>query len=173
MSTNPQQDEFQNLRRLLALKRHEQPPPRYFHEFSSEVIIRIRAGEHIEQFSIWEAFSWEAPWVQKLWHAVETRPVLAGSFGIAICGFLMAGMLYSDSKPSPVIDTFAVGASPAVHMDLQAPAAPIVLPVVRPVQAGFPAVGLSPGSDNDSLFQQLRNAQGAPRVDLISTSPAH
>jgi len=172
---NQQQDEFQNLRRLLALKRHEQPPPRYFNEFSSEVIIRIRAGERIEQFSIWEAFSWEAPWVQKLWRAVETRPLVAGTFGVAICGFLMAGMLYSEPKPSLVTNGLAgagVQNAPVAPFDLQSQAT--VNPLARPISAAtLPGAvqGLAPASDNDSLFLQLRNAQGTPRVDLISTNP--
>src|SRR5215471_9665769 len=95
---NPEQENFAELRRLLVLKRYEQPPPRFFNDFSRQVIIRIRAGERIEQFSFWEALSWEAPWIQRLWTAVETRPILAGTFGLAICGLLMAGMLYSEPK---------------------------------------------------------------------------
>ena len=89
----PEQDDFSDLRRLLTLKRYEQPPPGFFRDFSQQVIIRIRAGERIEHFSIWEALSWEAPWLQRIWSAVETRPIFAGGVGVAICGLLMAGML--------------------------------------------------------------------------------
>ena len=41
MNAEPEKD-FEPLRQLLKLKRHEQPPPRYFNDFSSQVIARIK-----------------------------------------------------------------------------------------------------------------------------------
>ena len=38
-------DDFRKLRQLLKLKRYEQPPPRFFAEFSSQVLERVRAGQ--------------------------------------------------------------------------------------------------------------------------------
>ena len=34
-------DNFDSLRKVLRVKRHEQPPPRYFNEFASHVMARI------------------------------------------------------------------------------------------------------------------------------------
>ncbi len=42
---NENNKNFDELKRLLKLKRHEIPPPGYFNNFSGEVISRIRAGE--------------------------------------------------------------------------------------------------------------------------------
>jgi len=170
----PEQDDFSDLRRLLTLKRYEQPPPGFFRDFSQQVIIRIRAGERIEHFSIWEALSWEAPWLQRIWSAVETRPIFAGGVGVAICGLLMAGMLYSEPQESalmPAADTLAMP-SPGAHAALTA--GPIadstILPRANP--AALPGIqGVSASPQNDSLFLQWKEKQ-QPQVDLInSTSP--
>ena len=92
------------MRRLLALKRHEQPPPGYFNDFSSQVILRIKAGERGEEgAAILERLLWEAPWLQRIWAALEAKPVLAGVFGVAVCGLLITGVLYSDRTDVPPI----------------------------------------------------------------------
>jgi hypothetical protein len=92
--------EFESLRRLLALKRHEQPPPGYFNDFSSQVIARIRAGERVDEGGFDRMF-WEAPWLQRLWAAIETKPIMAGAFGAAVCALLVGGVLYSDRTEVP------------------------------------------------------------------------
>jgi len=45
MSMSSEPENFEALRRLLVIKRHEQPPPGYFNDFSRQVISRIRADE--------------------------------------------------------------------------------------------------------------------------------
>lgn len=103
MSMNPEQDNYQPVQRLLALKRHEQPPPGYFENFSGQVVARIQAGERGAPDSFWEWLGMEASWLHRLWVALETKPVFAGALGAGVCGLLLAGVLYSQSiEPAPV-----------------------------------------------------------------------
>jgi len=92
---NPEQENFESLRQLLALKRHEVPPPGYFHSFSGQVIARIRTGKRAGRGTFWENLSWEAPWLRQLWSAFETKPIFAGALGMAVCGMLVTGVVYS------------------------------------------------------------------------------
>src|SRR5512133_2610148 len=88
MSMNPESDQFEQLRRLIALKRHEQPPPGYFRTFSHTVIARIEAGEG-------RMLEGQMSWLRRFWIALETKPVYAGAFGVAICSLLVSGVVYS------------------------------------------------------------------------------
>src|SRR5215469_12747680 len=104
---SPVPDDFEQLRRVLALKRHEQPPPGYFHSFSHQVIVRIQAGELGDPVaeSFW-SFS-GGSFLQRLWATLDARPVLAGAFGVAVCGFFVVGAFLSDNAvanppPPPV-----------------------------------------------------------------------
>jgi hypothetical protein len=99
---SPIPDDFEQLRRLLALKRHEQPPPGYFHGFSRQVIVRIKAGELGDPV---EAAGWSfsgGSFLQRLWAALDARPVLAGAFGVAVCGFFVVGALMSDNTGTAI-----------------------------------------------------------------------
>ena len=102
-----EQENFTNLRRLLALKRHEQPPPGYFNSFSRQVMDRIVSGQHLEEDSLAERMLWEAPWLQRLLSAFQTKPLLAGAFGVAVCALLVSGVVFSE-KP----DTSALAGAP-------------------------------------------------------------
>ncbi len=86
---NSDSENFEQLRRLLALKRHEQPPPGYFNGFSRQVLARIKAGEQGGQ-----EYS-PGTWFQRLWAVLESKPVFAGAFGAAVCALLITGVLNS------------------------------------------------------------------------------
>ena len=104
MSMSQDTENFEQLRQLLALKRHEQPPPGYFNDFSSQVILRIKAGDRGEESTaLLERLFMDAPWLQRIWATFEARPALAGVLGVAMCGLLITGVLYSDrTEVSPV-----------------------------------------------------------------------
>ena len=78
------EENFDQLRRLLALKRYEAPPPGYFHSFSGKVMARIEAEVAL------------APaWWQKLGFDFNFKPALVCGLGVVVCGLLSAGVLTS------------------------------------------------------------------------------
>jgi len=152
---------FESLRRLLALKRHEVPPPGYFDNFSCEVITRIKAGEHLEAPGLVEKLSWEATWFGRLWTALEARPAMAGLCGVAVCGLLVSGLVFSESKGDSSAG-IAVFMAPEVGAGLKLAADP---PPVSPVVAPFGTKtapsstgGLMPASAEPGSLFNLRPA---------------
>jgi hypothetical protein len=108
MSEDP--ENFDSLRRLLALKRYEQPPPGYFRDFSGQVIARIKLGGPESRWFDLEGLLLDAPWLQRILGAFEAKPVLAGVFGVAVCGLLISGVVYSDRTDVPPVALIPVAA---------------------------------------------------------------
>jgi hypothetical protein len=166
---NPEQETFEELRRLLVLKRYEQPPPGYFNDFSHQVIARIRAGERIGEHTFFARLGGNAPWLRRLWSALETKPALAGAFGAGVCGVLLAGVLYSQTvAPAPVTAfSDSIGQNPP--MVAATPATPVLGPV-----AGYDLSNTGEvvaAQMRASLFQRLREAQPflqEPRIERAS-----
>ena len=98
---NEDQQNFDSLRRLLALKRHEVPPPGYFDNFSRRVIARIHAGEAEESAGSLAGLPWLLRWLQSL----ATQPVFAGGFATALCLLLLFGAVMAQ-RPESVSQAF-------------------------------------------------------------------
>ena len=92
-------ENFESLRRLLALKKYEQPPPGYFDRFSQQIIARIRIEGVTRETGFLQWFSSPLAWLQSAWDALENRPALAGVFGFAVCGVLAGGLYFSPATP--------------------------------------------------------------------------
>jgi hypothetical protein len=105
MSSEP--ENFEALRRLLSIKRHEQPPPGYFHDFSHQVIARIQAGE-ADSSSFLGRLLQPVSWLQGLWGSFEAKPIVAGAFGVGVCGLLVVGLISSERIDS---DTNGLGST--------------------------------------------------------------
>ena len=87
---------FEALRRLLALKRHETPPPGYYNHFSSAVIQRIREGREMET-AVFSGRRFNlAAWLEKLFQVFDTKPVFASGFVGALCLLLFFGIVNAD-----------------------------------------------------------------------------
>jgi len=165
MSMHPEAEDFEQLRRLLALKRHEQPPPGYFDHFSREVIARIRVGEQSRENSPSAHFALEFPLLQRLWAALEAKPTWAGAFGVAVCGFLTAAFLLSDNPGT--MQTAPVG----VLMPQANPitAAQIATPTATQFLGQAPGLDL-PGSDSVSAIQLRPSLFHQPQARLVNFS---
>jgi hypothetical protein len=158
MSMNQEQENFENVRRLVALKRHEQPPPGYFHHFSGNVISRIRAGELGDDVRFANARAGVASWLQRFWAAVESKPALAGGLGMALCAFLVTGIVISGQNENTALTTEMPLSTPAtVAQRPFAPSAfgeaPVALSSTAPVIDSQPA---------GSLFDDFRRIQPVP-----------
>jgi hypothetical protein len=85
----------QELQRMLALKRHETPPPRYFRSFSERVSDRLNTPEPDGPLTFW----------QRLGLDIDGRPVLVCASGVAVCSLLVVGLVVSlrvtPPKPAP------------------------------------------------------------------------
>ena len=78
MNSDP--NDFENLRKLLALKRYEQPPPGYFSRLPDRITARIERGEGQSDF--WERFI--SPFI--------LRPAVVYGFALASLSALSAAL---------------------------------------------------------------------------------
>ncbi len=98
---NTGNDDFEQLRKLLKLKRHEQPPPGYFNGFSSRILTRIEREEESRSAA---GFFARLPWLSRLREVLAENPISSAIF--AVCGVLMVVIANSQS-----LDQYVAGGS--------------------------------------------------------------
>ena len=151
-------ENFRELRRLLAVKRYEQPPPGYFNGFSSQVIARIEAGERGGGDSLLEVLFGHGSWLLRLWGSFGTKPILAGAFGVTVCSVLIAGVAYSDRTDSGSVPTLA---APSREQAGLAPMGAVANGVIQPASATalIGTGGVISTQERTSLFQEVQPAR--------------
>ena len=98
MDSSP--ENFEGVQRLLRLKRYEQPPPRYFRNFSNRVIARIERGESRRASGWWERFGF------------DLRPAIAAAAGMTGCALIFLGIGSAvDGDARAVAENSPAGAS--------------------------------------------------------------
>ena len=150
MENENENENFDGLKKLLALKKHELPPPGYFNKLPDNVTARIRAARNANNYDAMSKLNAEAPWLVRFWSSLEAKPMFAGAFGAAICAVVL-GAIFLAEKPATQ-PRFA-----------------------RPVNIGSPAIAeTQPGlggaldqpllfaSTNQNLFDLIPNGQTAP-----------
>jgi len=161
---NESENNFESLRRLLALKRHETPPPGYFNDFSRQVMQRIRTGQTEKLANLFEELFDHAPWLAKFLHAFDARPVFAGGFAVALCLLLLLGIVYAerpDFTPQPLLQVADSSAS---------------LAAVSPTVLSQPAdqIGIVSSTNPVLSLQPVASPFGQqnPLAQLVSFSPS-
>jgi hypothetical protein len=146
MSEN--ENDFEALRRLLALKRHEIPPPGYFEDFSARVIGRIRAAEAVR----------ELPWLLRLLQAFENKPAYPVTFASALCTLLLFGIVSVEQSPVLVTNpVFSTSTDDAFSTTMHSPGLAINVSTNPPVDVPLPLFGPTPNTS--ASFQNVDFSQ--------------
>ena len=162
MSMSQDTENFEQLRRLLKLKRYEQPPPRYFNDFSGQVIARIERGERGDGHALAGRMLWEAPWLQRIWAAFEAKPLVAGAFGLAICATLITGVIYSERT-----DLQPVAVMPGTESPISSPVEIANATVENHPLAANPAAAV----DGSSMIPITAPQTGGPLFENLLAQP--
>jgi len=112
---NESENNFNDLKQLLKLKRHEIPPPGFFNQFSDEVVARIRAGEGSGTGSFADRLNEQVPWFVSFLRIFEAKPGVIGGFATSLCLLLLFGVVLaerSESGPQSILTTASSQADP-------------------------------------------------------------
>jgi len=142
-------EQFEQVRRVLALKRHEQPPPGYFQDFSSKVIARIHASQGVRRVT----------WRQRFGLDFQFSPALVGAVGVVVCGLLLLGVLTAPGESQPSTLAGAGGPSSFFATPVPDPAFGAVAglkPLVKPEEIPDSTVPVASGSPFDQLKPQAQ-----------------
>jgi hypothetical protein len=183
MNMQPEHENFEDLRRILVLKRYEQPPPGYFNDFSRKIIARIEAGQGEVYVSVFEQWLARAPWVLRIFQTFERKPILAGAFGMVVCGLVVSGVVYSENTQS-IDDPLAKIISTTQTATLTAPSQGPSLPSVPDStglagQTSFSSSASTAGAaipERLSLFEQARLQPGGTAIPAnfnLTLTPSH
>lgn len=89
MNENP--ENFEAIRKLLALKKHEQPPPGYFDRLPTQIWSRIEAGETAQP-----------SFLERMLPFFRLKPSVAYACGLVTCGVLIIGFGMISNNQAPV-----------------------------------------------------------------------
>jgi hypothetical protein len=117
------ENHFGSLRRLLALKRHEIPPPGYFNDFSGIVLQGIREGRYVADETILTRLFSHAPWMERIYQLFDAKPVFASGFVGALCLLLFFGAINAERPDLTAQPLFSASAANAESLAVVSPAA--------------------------------------------------
>ena len=156
-------DKMDELQKMLALKRHETPPPRFFKGFSDQVLNRLHSPEP----------AGDQTWRQRLGLDIDSKPVLVCVSGVVVCGLLVVGLIVSLRVNPPKV---APRSPSDTTLFVVAPPVPAQQPTVtepgdRPGTGELPKVGQPVVTSAPSPFQQPRLQPAAARAGTPPPEP--
>ena len=111
MSATP--DKLELLQKIMAVKRHEQPPPFFFEGFSHKVLNRLHEPERSEPTTWW----------QRMGLDFDLKPAFVCAWGVAVCGSLIFGII-SSLQRRDVPENSVLAQSELTPLHLGAPSTP-------------------------------------------------
>jgi hypothetical protein len=78
------EEKFEQLRKLMAIKRYEQPSPGYFDRLPRQIIAALKAERT------------PRTWFHRVWLALQAKPAFAGAFGLVTCVLVVGGILVAN-----------------------------------------------------------------------------
>jgi hypothetical protein len=167
---NRNNNNFEDLKRLLKLKQHEVPPPGFFNDFSEEVVSRIRAGESRHDITFAEQLQDTAPWLINFIRLFEARPGLIGGVATSLCLLLVLGVVLAESADSGSKNLLTSNTQPAET--LASSALPASSGVADPLLA---SAGIALSTNPVTSLQPVANIFGQPNAGSLfqSASFAH
>ncbi len=166
MMMNPDQENFDDLRKLLALKRHEQPPPGYLDSLPRKIQTRLQREQEEPRISLFARL-----------FSDRIKPALAYSFVLSVCAlmaFAVNSFLHLEGQSVAAGDS-TTGAQNRVAVlgaratDYQA-AAPWAAAGVADNSASPSAAVLADSSNSPSLLPL--NSLAAPQLPFLRAQPA-
>jgi hypothetical protein len=101
MSSNPPPDTTELMRKLLAIKRYEQPPPGFFRGFPDKVVARIQAA----------SMAGESPWWRQWLIEWTGRPLLTSAYGLLFAGLVVVAVGLAQTPVSNDLHSPVTGAA--------------------------------------------------------------
>ena len=140
---------FDQLKQLLKLKRHEIPPPGFFNHFSDEITARIRAGEARNDAPIVNQLNDYAPWLVNFLRFFEAKPGVVGGFATSLCLLLLFGVVLAERSETGPQNVFTANPS-------QSNATMASATMSSPVTPDFASAAVSEGGISISTNASLR-----------------
>lgn len=138
---------FDELQKLLALKRCEQPPRSFFTGFPDQVADRLHDPSPTRPLSWSERFGLDSPF----------RPVWFCALGVTVCGLLAAGTYYALHVPR---DAKSGTATPIANAPLNSPAL-----------TAEPLPGTAPARDTRSSVEPV-SSPNASSIENLQLTPS-
>ncbi len=163
----PPDDAEQRLVRLLALKRHEIPPPGFFDQLPVRILVNLRAGTEVV----------EIPWWTRAWRVLIHEPMIGLSYAALGVGAVLFGISVLETaidvqNPplSPTQGLFPTVTSDLVLSDPQGVQPGMIYRIVEPTPATWFQPSLNPPSHTLGLTPFSRGGS-VEWIQVGGTSP--